>query len=148
MTRAVPGRKRLRSDAVSRADVVRLRLLRMTAAEIAKELKRAQDTISSILQEPDVIAAVADAERDALEDAQAGLRTLTRRAMQRLGELVDSDDDRIALDAAKTVLTKAGADAPTKSESKNEHAGPNGGPVVVMTTEEARELARKGLPTT
>lgn len=146
-TRAATGRKRQRSDALSRADVIRLALLRMSAAEIAAELDAAPDTVSSILREPAVVEAIDTAERTALEDAQQGLRSLARKAMQRLAKLIDDPDPKIALDAATRVLTKAGADAPEKRETKNEHSGPDGGPVVVLTTEEARELARRGIPT-
>lgn len=125
---AAEGRKR--SHAVPRADVVRLRLVRMSAAEIAAELKAAPDTISSILQEPEVVAAIEAAEKSALEDATQGLRNLARLAMQRLAKLIDDPDPKIALDAAKTLLTKAGADAPTKSESRNEHTGKDGAPLM------------------
>lgn len=141
MSRAASAtvRKR-RSDAVSREDVVRLRLLRLSAHEIAAELGAKPDTVSGILQEPDVVAAVEEAERTALEDAQKGLRTLTRKAMRRLAELVESEDERISLAASTAILTKAGADAPTKSESKAEVTGK-----VEMTPADARAALEKRL---
>lgn len=112
-------RKRpMRSDSLSRGEIVRLRLLRMTASEIADALGAKRDTVSGILQEPEVVAAIAEAEEGALEDAKAAMRTMTRKAAQVLHEALSSDDERIRVDAAKTLLTKAGADAPSKSEQK------------------------------
>ena len=145
-TRAATGRKRRRSDALSREDVVRLALLRMSAAEIAAELDAAPDTVSSILREPAVVEAIDAAERTALEDAQKGLRTLTRKAMRRLAQLVDSKDERISLAASTAVLTKAGADAPAKSEAKNQLTGADGAPLmpstpISMAERKARALA-------
>jgi hypothetical protein len=148
MTKPSANVRKRRSDAIAREDVIRLRLLRMSAAEIAAELGAKPDTVSGILQEPEVIAAITAAETTALDDAMQGLRTLARKAMQRLGVLIDDPDPKIALDAAKTLLTKAGADAPTKSESKSQHTGADGAPLVVqMTTAEALELAKKGTTT-
>jgi hypothetical protein len=132
---------RKRPQAISRHDVVRLRLVRMNATEIAVELKSKPDTISGILQEPEVIAAIDEAEKGALEDAQKGLRSLARKAMQRLAKLIDDPDPKIALDAVKAALTKAGADAPTKSEL----TGKDGAPVQFELTpsEAAAELEHR-----
>lgn len=93
-----------------------MRLMRMASGEIARELGVTLETISRVLAEPEVQAIIAEAEADALDDAKKALRTATRRAARRMIELVSSDDERIALDAAKTLLTKAGADAPAKGE--------------------------------
>lgn len=123
------GRKR-RSDAVSRADVVRLRLLRLTTSQIAAELGVGQDCITEALREPEVASAIEEAEADAIEDAKRALKTLTRKAARVMDKALDSADERIALDAAKSVMTKAGADAPTKQESKSEHTGAGGAPLV------------------
>lgn len=115
--RTETGRKRpIRNDSIPRHDVVRLRALRLTTRQIAAELGAAADTISDILHEPEVIAQLEELERDALDDAKQVLRTGTRRASRVLFELLDSPDERVRLDAAKTLLTKAGADAPTKAE--------------------------------
>lgn len=138
---AAKGRKR--SHAVPRADVVRLRLVRMSAAEIADELGFAADTISSILQEPEVVAAVEAAETSALADAMQGLRTLARKAMQRLGKLLDDPDPKIALDAVKLAVMAGGAHAPTKAETKNEHTGKDGAPLALTPAQARVELAAR-----
>lgn len=139
-------RKRtLRNDALSRSEIVRLRLLRMTPTQIAEKLGAKRDTVSGILQEPDVIAAIAEAEDGALEDAKAIMRTMAREAAQVLHAALSSDDERIRVDAAKSLLTKSGADAPAKGETKAEVSGPGGAPLVTVGPEEARRMLRKQL---
>lgn len=137
----------LRSDAVPRERVIAMRLLRIPATQIARELGIRHDSLSRILAEPDVMAEIAEAEAGALEDAKATLVTLTRKAARVIAASLDSSDERIALDAAKTLLTKAGADAPSKSESKNELSGKDGaalaGVAVVVTEDEMVRLAAR-----
>jgi len=106
-----------RSDAVPRERVIALRLLRVPSPQIARELDITASSLSRILAEPDVMEAIAAAEHEVLEDAKRGLASLTRKAIRVLDAALDSADERIALDAAKAVTTKAGVDAATKVDA-------------------------------
>lgn len=126
---------------VSRMDVARLLLLRYTHQEIADELGHHRVTITDVANEPEVIAEVDRVRAEAFAEATEILKVSTRRAAQRIAKAMESLDERIALDAAKTLLTKAGADAP--SQSKAEVTGKDGGPLRVeaMTPAQAKERA-------
>lgn len=125
--------------------MVSLRLLRMTPTQIAEALGARPDTISAILQEPDVAAELARAAENAIADAQEGLRQLARKAVEVYRRSLDSADERIALDAAKTLLTKAGADAPSKTDNKQQIAtdGPVAVAIVVSSDDEFRAGANR-----
>lgn len=47
------------------------------------------------------------------------------KALQKIVSLITSDDERVALDASKTLLERAYG----KPTQYNEHAGPNGGAI-------------------
>jgi uncharacterized protein (DUF305 family) len=130
------------SDSISRMAVARWRLLKMSHTQIAETMGTTPQIVAAILLEPEVIEAMERAHASALKDTQEALRLGSLEVVQRLAKLVQSDDERIALEASKAWLTKAGADAPSKSESKNEHTGTSGPiQIVVGSPEELRQLA-------
>jgi transposase-like protein len=87
-----------------------------TIAQMARILKVGHATVSRWLREEDIINAVQKYQKE--EDLIIGnsLRALRMKAMNTLGELMDSQNDLVALNAAKDVLDRTGHSATQKQE--------------------------------
>lgn len=110
--------KRRRATTVTatskREEIIRLALALTPVGVIAQRMDIHRTRVSDVLAEPEVRARLDDARRTAFEDARAVLRTGTRRAAERLMELLESKSATVAVRAAIEILSKSGADAPRK----------------------------------
>lgn len=97
-----------------RSEVLRLALCLMPITTIAARLEMTRGQVSRMLDEPDVRAAIAEAERTAMRDAIARRRQLTRRAVEVMAEELESEHGHVRLRAAELIMSGSGADAPKK----------------------------------
>ena len=77
--------------------------------EIAKELGVANNCISRWMAREDF-------QEELKNEMHRGFNSLAIKARRRLDQLIDSNNDVVALGACKEVLSKAGYDAPQKVE--------------------------------
>lgn len=134
------------STAALRAQAVQYFRLGWPDERIAELFHRSADTVRHWRSHPDVKAALAGITEHVIEATKERATDLAGKAWDALEDLLESKDERIKLDAAKTVLDRKGHPAATKSE----HTGPEGGPlqhdvrVAIMPIEVAREVAQDG----
>jgi hypothetical protein len=87
-----------------------------TVSQIARILKVGTSTVQRWLRNEDILNAIQNYQKE--EDLIIGnsLRALRMKAMNTLGELMDSQNDLVALNAAKDVLDRTGHSATQKQE--------------------------------
>lgn len=140
------GRK-CRSDAEARkARALPLVVAGEPYAVVGKAVGVSPRTVRRWVEEdPRFADAIDSARAHGAERAEAVgelVQDIARRALDRIRDLIGSDDERIALDAAKTAADRFGY--PTVSESKVEAKGEAAGVVVTLADlDVAREWARK-----
>lgn len=86
-----------------------------TNQDIANEININNGTISQWLKRDDFQQALK-------EENQRKFKSLASRAIKRLEQLMDSENEKVSLDASKEILNKSGYQEPTKIEQdiKNE----------------------------
>lgn len=88
-----------------RREAVALALAKgMTIADASRDTGVGERTIYNWRQEADFKARVQEARRELFDAASGRLSDLGGKAASRLGELVESDNDAVALGACRTVL--------------------------------------------
>lgn len=115
----------------------------MPHATIAELLRTSTASVSRWASESavrDDVAAVAETGRKAGEDRIA---ELVRGAFDALADSLTSDDGRVKLDAARTVLDRFGYPVASKAEVTGRDGSPVGLPVVAVAYETLRALARE-----
>lgn len=79
-----------------------------TLAKIAQLMDVHPNTVSNWLKREDVKNAIAEAQSEIHHQVQLQITANTMKAVQRLGELMDSSIDAVALQAVKDVLDRGG----------------------------------------
>lgn len=79
-----------------------------TIAKIAQLMDVHPNTVSNWLKREDVKNAIAEAQSEIHHQVQLQITANTMKAVQRLGELMDSSIDAVALQAVKDVLDRGG----------------------------------------
>ena len=79
-----------------------------TLAKIAQLMEVHPNTVSNWLKREDVKNAIAEAQSEIHHQVQLQITANTMKAVQRLGELMDSSIDAVALQAVKDVLDRGG----------------------------------------
>lgn len=132
------GRKRLGTTA-KKAKAIPLFVAKMPHAMIAELLQVSERTVARWAGSEDVRQACGDIVAETLERTKDEAAGIASKAVKRLQELLDSDDERIALDATKTTLDRFGY--PVRSEQAVETSGSQ--TVLVMTPERAAQVAKE-----
>lgn len=109
------------STAALRAQAVQYFRLGWSDEQIGQLFKRSAGTVRHWRSHPDVKAALRGITEHVEEATKEQAVDIAEKAWRKLGKLIDSDDERIALDAVKTTLSRKGHPETSKSESKNEH---------------------------
>jgi transposase-like protein len=77
-----------------------------SSAALAKELEISEQTASTWLRDPRVQKLITDVQVEHWQEAQSMLLSVQKKAVQTLAKLLNSDDERIRLSAAKEILTQ------------------------------------------
>lgn len=109
------------STAALRAQAVQYFRLGWDDERIAQLFHRSAKTVRTWRGHPDVKAALRGITEHVEEATKAQAVDIAQKAWTRLEALIGSADERIALDAVKTTLSRKGHPETSKSESKNEH---------------------------
>lgn len=102
--------KRRKPQAVKRDKerALELAIAGHTRVAIARAMDVAPDTVSSWLNTPAAAARIDRAMDYSRSSAVRALKALAEKAVERLADALDSPNERIALDAARTVLDRVG----------------------------------------
>lgn len=140
-------RRKSPSDATAtlRAQAVQYFRLGWSDAQISQLFKRSESTIHKWRSHPQVKAALRELEEHVAEETREQATDIAAKAWRTLEDLLSSDDDKVRLETAKTVLSRRGE--PEQTRASVEASGPGGGPVQSeyrVTIDVARELAKEG----
>lgn len=138
------GRNR-RSDADARkARALPLVVAGKPYAEVGKAVNVSARTVRRWVEEDpdfkDAIEASREAAADAVDNAAEKIAGIVTASLAALAELVQSEDEKIRLEATKTALDRFGH--PVKREERTEHTGQAAAVVLTVTAEQARKAAR------
>lgn len=113
-----------------------------THVSIARRFGVHRSWVGEMAKRAEIQDAVKAIHRETLEKAKEAIKAKTLDAARVMFEMLDSPDDRVRLDAAVKLLSKAGADAPSKHEGKSEVTGKDGSPLVPPELTIAQARAR------
>lgn len=136
------GKQPRETTAALRAQLVPYLQMGWKYERIAKLFRRAPSTIAKWAGHPDVKRALQELSEHVEKETREKAADLASKAWDTLEELMDgAADERVRLDAAKTVLSRKGAPEQTKTEATVEQTG---GPQVVvqMAPAEVKRLAK------
>ncbi len=137
-----PGAKGITASAL-RAQAVPYFRMGWEPERIAPLFGKSVETIRKWRRHPDVVKAlgeIAEHVVEATKDEAAGLVSLAWSTLRTAME--SAEDDRVRVDAAKTVLSRCGYPEGTKSETK--HTAEGTGVVLFGSIEMAARIARGG----
>jgi hypothetical protein len=97
-----------------------LKVATYTHSEIAAALGERKHTVKTWFKEPRVIALYEESLESITGAARTFLETLSINAVKRLGELVNSSDSKVALDAIREVLDRGGLPKLSRVEKKED----------------------------
>lgn len=138
MAKATKGDESATQTQLLRAQAVQYMKLGWSYERIGKLLKRSPRTIRKWATQPDVKRQLGKLREESIEAAQrlnADVSETAWRTLQRL--MVEAEDEKVQLEAAKTVLSRKGEPEMTKSEVRTGRADPPASP------EEAEERLEK-----
>jgi phage terminase small subunit len=87
-----------------------------TIPQIAELLNMSVSGVRKWLKTPEIKAYIDDVQKEEDEIVRQGLKALRLKALFKLGKLIDSNIDGVALTAVDRVLDRTGHKAPTKQE--------------------------------
>ncbi|MBE0448408.1 MAG: hypothetical protein IBX64_09985 [Actinobacteria bacterium] len=120
-----------------------LRLLGKTYAEIGEELGRKEASVKGWFIDPLFKSEFEALKAEGIERAKASIAESAARAARRVIEILDSDDERPALSAAKDILDRAGLGTTSKAQIEHKGTINQGYDFSYMTDEELeRELEK------
>ncbi len=128
---------------VQRMDIVPYLKMGMKKKDIAELCGVPVRTLYRWAQSDEVRAALGEIEESILEVSKQRATDIAQKAWDTLENLMEeSADDRVRLDAAKTVLSRKGAPEQTATKSDVNHTGP-AAQVLFARLEDAEDAARK-----
>ena len=144
---ASTGAKR-RADAEARkASALPLVASGLPYAEVAEAVGVSARTVTRWVAEDErfreAVSVREEAGRRAVSESGDVIERIMRKALGRLEALVESEDERIALDAVKTAADRFGYPTVSESKAQIEASGAGVGLVVAMTAEDRDAWARR-----
>ena len=119
----------------------------MSYSDVAREVGVSVSTVSRwASSDPrfrEAVSVAHDAGQRAVSEAGDVIERIMRKALGRLEALVESADERIALDAVKTAADRFGYPTVSESKAQIEASGAGVGLVVAMTAEDRDAWARR-----